>query len=68
MNLFLILGDIADIFLEEAETTDIAAYLRKRKHKRGVTAFAAASAAAGLGIALTLWAVKNGKVGGSRVA
>ena len=56
MNLLTSIGDIYDIFLEEAETADIAAELaarskRRKQHIRNGTLAAAAS----VGIALTVW-------------
>ena len=55
MNLLTSIGDIYDIFLEEAETADIAAELaamtkRKTRIRNGTLA-----AAASVGIALTVW-------------
>ena len=54
------IGEIDDLFLEEAETADIAS-IRRTKRKRIVKYSAAAGLAASLGIAVTYFALKARK-------
>ncbi|MCL2187722.1 MAG: hypothetical protein FWC16_01655 [Defluviitaleaceae bacterium] len=59
MNLFIAIGDIYDIFIEEAETANIAEESVRRRKRRNTTAAALATASA-LGIAaFAVWRKKT---------
>jgi len=61
MNLFTCIGDIYDIFIEEAEISDIAALLAANKKRRNRIRNGTLAAAASVGIALTVWKLARKK-------